>query len=154
MAKQLSTHSTFTINRTYAVKPARVFRAFSDPAQKTQWFSGGENWKELKREFDFRLDGRELLIGAWDTGMQTTFDCRYKNILENERIIYTYSMHLNHTLISVSQTTVEFTAHGNETLFRYTEQLVCLDGYDDPNGTNRERGTNSQFDRIEKLLVS
>ena len=33
-------HSTYTIERTYAATPERVFAALSDPAKKRRWFAG------------------------------------------------------------------------------------------------------------------
>jgi uncharacterized protein YndB with AHSA1/START domain len=35
-------HSTFTIERTYPVSPARVFFAFADKATKRRWLIEGE----------------------------------------------------------------------------------------------------------------
>ena len=38
-------HASFTIERSYAASPARVFAAFADPAQKRRWFAEGEGWE-------------------------------------------------------------------------------------------------------------
>jgi uncharacterized protein YndB with AHSA1/START domain len=40
------------------------------------------------------------------------FDGRYQDIVADERIVYTYSMHVDHTLISVSVATVELQPKG------------------------------------------
>ena len=38
------THTTFVIDRTYAVPPARVFAAFADPELKERWFAMPPDW--------------------------------------------------------------------------------------------------------------
>ena len=38
------THSTFSIERTFPVPPARVFFAFENAATKRRWFAEGEGW--------------------------------------------------------------------------------------------------------------
>jgi len=43
MKRQRSvTHSTFVIERSYAVTPERVFAAFADPEKKRRWFVDDE----------------------------------------------------------------------------------------------------------------
>ena len=43
MTDRSVTHSTFTLERTYAAPPATVFAAWSDPATKAKWFAA-EEW--------------------------------------------------------------------------------------------------------------
>ncbi len=45
-------HGHFTIERLYDAMPARVFRAWSDPAIKAKWFIGPEGWSQVARELD------------------------------------------------------------------------------------------------------
>ena len=75
------------------------------------------------------------------------------DIVENERIVYTYSMHINGELISFSLATLELEPSGEQTVLRYTEQITCVDGHDDFNGENRKQGTISLFERIETLFA-
>ena len=48
--------------------------------------------------------------------------------MPDERIVYTYSMHLDQTLLSISVATVEFRAEGAGTRLVLTEQGAYLDG--------------------------
>lgn len=58
-------HSSFTLKRTWKTSPAHVFRAWSDPALKAQWFTGPKDrWTLTRRSIDFREGGMEVLEGV------------------------------------------------------------------------------------------
>jgi hypothetical protein len=61
----------------------------------------------------------------------------------NERIIYSYEMHMNKTRISVSLATVELKLEGTGTKLIFTGQGVFLDGQDKP--AEREHGTRGKI---------
>jgi uncharacterized protein YndB with AHSA1/START domain len=144
-------HATFVIERVYPASPARVFAAFAEPAAKARWFAGPpDKCKELEREMDFSVGGRERLKARWDSGVVSYFDCRYQDIVPNERIVYAYNMHLDDRRISVSLATVELKPAGNGTKLLFTEQAAFLDGYDDSG--SRERGTGSLLDRLATMF--
>lgn len=146
-------HGQFTIERHYDASPARVFKAWSDPALKARWFIGPEGWEQVAREVDFRVGGDELLQGRFPSGLETRFGARYYEIIENERIAYTYDMHLSGKHHSLSVATVELIAEGGGTKFIFTEQVAFFDGTDAGQGTaSRKHGTDSHFDRIARYL--
>src|SRR4051812_36330268 len=152
MTERSAQHATFVIERTYAATPARVFAAWADPASKARWFAGSEDWKELVRELDFRVGGRERLRGSWAGGRISDFEARYYDIVANERIVSAYEMHIDEKRISVSLATVEVKPVGAGTRLVYTEQAVFLDGYDDAG--SRERGTRELLNKLEAVLKS
>src|SRR5713226_7105853 len=145
--RKRSTHpATFVIERTYDASPAQVFAAWAEPKAKARWFRGPDEWKERDRELDFRVDGRERLVGVFPDGRVSSFDARYEDIVPGERIVYAYDMHLNETRISVSLATVELKPAGAGTRMIFTEQAVFLDDFDDAGG--RERGTRALLDNL------
>src|SRR5262249_51646078 len=103
MTSRSIVHASFTITRVYDAPPARVFQAFADERSKQKWFGGPGNWTLFKRAFDFREGGHEHLSGRHEGGTVHAFDCIYHDIVENERIVYSYVMHLDGRKISVSQ---------------------------------------------------
>ena len=145
MTERSAMHGTFVIERKYDAAPARVFRAWADPAAKARWFAGPTAWQLIDRTIDFRVGGREYLSGR-RTNFVSTFDGVYHDIVTDQRIIYSYDMHLDQRHISVSLATVEFKADGAGTRLIFTEQAVFLDGYDD--GGGRERGTRMLLDQL------
>lgn len=145
-------HGVFTIERTYpSVTPQRVFEAFATEAGKDGWFSGpNEAWSIVERKFDFRVGGRERLVGKWQSGMVTEFDATYFDIIPGERIVYVYEMRLDGRKISVSLATFEFKAAGGGTRLIMNEQGAFLDGYDDAG--SRERGSQEIMDKLGAYL--
>jgi uncharacterized protein YndB with AHSA1/START domain len=143
-------HATFTIERQLDFPPAKVYSAFADQKAKDHWFTGPDDWKLETRVFDFRPGGREKLKGKWPEGKVSDFDCIYQDIIPNERIVYTYEMHINGNKISVSLATIEFVPKGKGTTLKVTEQGVFLDGYDDAG--SREKGTGWLLDRMAESL--
>lgn len=147
-------HGTFTLKRRWAASPERIFAAWSDPAIKAQWFTGPrEQWTLHKRSMDFRVGGREVLEGRFEqSGMLSRFDARYHVIEPNERLVYSYDLFHSGTFHSVTLSSLELAADGDETRVSYTEQIVFLNGAD---GTeSRRHGTALQFDMIENTLQS
>jgi uncharacterized protein YndB with AHSA1/START domain len=143
-------HGSFTIDRVFDASPARVFKAFADPSAKARWFQGPPGWQAVKREFDFRPGGQEILHGKFPNGMETLFVCRYHEIVPDERLVYVYDMHVNGEYMSVSLATIELAADGAKTKLQFTEQAVYVDGKD--GNESRRQGTAALFDRIAENL--
>jgi uncharacterized protein YndB with AHSA1/START domain len=150
MTRRKTEHATFTIERVFDAKPARVFKAFADPKAKAQWFAGPDAWTQGGRELDFRVGGRERLSGGPKGGPIHSFDALYQDIVPDERIIYSYDMHLDDKRISVSLATIELKPAGAGTRLVFTEQAAFLDGYDDAG--SRERGTHGLLDKLGAWL--
>ena len=146
MSNRSATHSTFVIERDYDVSAARVFAAWADKSAKERWFGPSEGEHEL----DFREGGREHFEAAVE-GAVYSYDALYEDIVQDERIVYTYKMHRDGVRMSVSVTTVELLADGDGTHLRYTEQGVFLDGQDKPE--LRERGTKEILDKLGEALA-
>lgn len=139
-------HGTFSIERTYDAPPALVYRALSDPAAKAQWFHGGNGYSVVSRAMDVRPGGREHLQGKWENGLVSTFDAVYFDVIPNERLVYSYEMHMGARKISVSLAIFELHAAGQGTRLVLTEHGAYLDGYDDAG--SREHGSGLLLDAI------
>ncbi len=151
MTEATAVHSSFTLERTYPVRPARVFAAWADPALKARWFGGGGDWTPLERFCDFREGGHERAVGRWKSGLVTAFDAHYLDIVPDRRIVYSYVMHMDDRRISVSLATIEYLPDGTGTRLVVTEQGVFLDGYEDKG--SREHGTGFLMDRMGASLT-
>ena len=144
-------HDAFTIERIFDAPPSLVFQAFSTRESKKRWFVAHEA-KEHLREMDFRVGGREALIGEWPNGMKSEFRAQYFDIKPDARIIYTYEMMLDGVKISASLATIQFEQQGNGTRMVLTEQHAFVDGYED-NGS-RLHGTNALIDQLAAVLAT
>jgi len=150
MSTHSTKHATFVIERTFDFAPKVVFAAWADAEAKSRWFAGPDDWKQLHRELDFQVGGREHVRGGQPGARISTFEARYYDIVPNARIVYAYEMHLDDVKISVSLATIEFNAEDPGTRLIVTEQGVFLDGYDDAG--SREHGTRGLLDRLGDAL--
>jgi uncharacterized protein YndB with AHSA1/START domain len=144
-------HAIFHLARTYEAPVARVWKALTDEAAKQKWFAGAPGrWELIERHMDVRVGGRERLKGRWEGGMVTTFDAIYHDVIPNERLVYSYEMHLDDKKISVSLATMQLESEGGKTTLKVTEQGAFLDGYDDAG--SREHGTGILLDALGASL--
>jgi uncharacterized protein YndB with AHSA1/START domain len=144
-------HAAFHLERTYDAPVARVWKALTDEKAKQKWFGGTPGrWELLERHMDVRVGGSERLKGRWESGVVSTFDATYHDVIPNERLIYAYVMHLNDKKISVSLATMQLRAEGDKTTLKVSEQGAFLDGYDDAG--SREHGTGHLLDALGASL--
>jgi uncharacterized protein YndB with AHSA1/START domain len=141
-------HASFHLERTYEAPVARVWKALTDKQAKEKWFAGG--CELLERHMDVRVGGSERAKGRWESGVVSTFDAFYHDVIPNERLVYSYVMHLDDKKISVSLATMQLKAVGGKTTLKVSEQGAFLDGYDDAG--SREHGTGYLLDALGKSL--
>ncbi len=143
-------HSSFVIERTFDAAPARVWAAFADPQSKNRWFADGDGWGTDAYHLDFRVGGSETYRGHHGD-MAVTFDARYYDIVENERMVWAYDMHMNGDRISVSLTTIELEPAGTGTRLTFTEHDTFLDGFEAVGP--REEGTRELMNALATELA-
>jgi uncharacterized protein YndB with AHSA1/START domain len=144
-------HATFHLERSYAAPVARVWKALTDETAKQKWFAGPPGrWELLERRMDVRVGGGERLKGRWESGVVSTFEATYHDVIPNERLVYSYVMHLDDRKISVSLATLQLKAEGGKTTLMLTEQGAFLDGYDDAG--SREQGSGHLLDALGASL--
>ena len=149
--KRSITHATFRLERHFAhAAPAKVFAAFSNKANKSKWFKGPEEWGPDEGTMDFRVGGRETSRGGPKGGPKHSFECIYQDIVPDQRIVYSYDMHMDDTRISVSLATIEIEPEGKGSKLVLTEMGAFLDGHDSVN--SREGGTKDLLDKLGRSL--
>jgi len=145
-------HAMFDLERTYDAPVERVWKALTDEGAKQKWFGPPEGWALVDRYMDVRPGGRERAEGRWDSGLVTRFDATYHDVIVNQRLVYTYEMHMDGRKISVSLATMQLKAKGpGKTTLTVTEQGAFLDGYDDAGA--REHGTGQLLDTLGASLI-
>jgi uncharacterized protein YndB with AHSA1/START domain len=149
--RKRSTHpATFVIERYFAASPEQVFSAWADPKVKARWLVGSDEWEKSDHKLDFRVGGRESVSGGPTGGPVHVFNAVYQDIVPNERIVYTYEMHLDKWQISVSLVTAELKRATSGTRMIFTEHAVFLDGIDGP--AAREESARDLLDNLDVIL--
>jgi uncharacterized protein YndB with AHSA1/START domain len=150
MTLSTTAHDTFVIERTYDVPVSQVFRAWADPELKARWFAGSAEALGTGYELDFRVGGREVNRGGPPGGPVYLYESRFKDIVPDERIVYTYEMYADEVRLSVSVATIEFRGEQSTTRLVLTEQGVFLDDRDTV--AQREEGTRSILESLAASL--
>ncbi len=150
-------HSTFVLERTFPLRPERVFAAFSDPAKKRRWFAEGETHKTEEVKMAFRVGGAELARyrfqeGSPFPGVALINEGTFLDIVPNRRVVTASTMTLGDHRISSSLVTIELLPSPTGTDLICTFQGAFFEGSDGPQ--IREAGWRKLFDRLSATLAS
>ncbi|MDC9824341.1 SRPBCC family protein [Devosia sp. ZB163] len=148
MTERSIAHGSFAVERTYKHAPGKVFQAWANPEFKRQWF-GSPSPDKPTDEMNFRVGGREYNESEME-GKFYTFDVTYRDIVPDNRIVYTYEMSVDGKRMSVSLATIELFPKDGGTRMVVKEDGAFLDGLDDYK--QREAGTNYLIDVMGKWL--
>lgn len=102
------THSTFTLDRRYPASVEQVFEAWATPEARRRWMAQG-----AEHSPDFVVGALETVKGFDPEGRALTYEARYAEIVPNERILTTSTLHTEERLSTVSVTSVEFRARSS-----------------------------------------
>jgi uncharacterized protein YndB with AHSA1/START domain len=143
-------HRTFVIERDLPGSPAHAYRFWSDHQLKRRWNACHPDWKVIEDRFDFRTDGREIMIWRMPDGTEQAMLAHFLEIHPRQRIVYAYTMRTDGVPISSSLVTVEFEGADSETKMTFTEQAVFGRSTD---GDVREQGTGIGFARLQEIMA-
>jgi uncharacterized protein YndB with AHSA1/START domain len=135
------THSTFTLERRFPASVERVFQAWGNPEARRRWMAQGAEHSQ-----NFVVGGLETVKGADGEGRALAYEARYAEIVLNERILTTSTLHTEDRLSTVSVTSIEFRAEDGDTRVVLTEHGIYLAGQEQPEW--REHGTAQQLDTL------
>jgi uncharacterized protein YndB with AHSA1/START domain len=156
MTERTVTCSTFTIERTLAASPLRVFAAFADVNLKTRMLASADDEEVgealAHAEFDFRVGGRERFEFVEEDGRTMQYDALYYDIVPDQRIVYSYEMYSDGSRISVSVSSIELLENAGTTTLVWTEQGAFLDGLD--TSDMREGGTSWMIDNMAEYFAA
>ena len=159
MSREEIVHSTFTIERTFPVPPARVFQAFADPSQKRRWYADEDRGPIDSHTSDFRIGGFERtrfrfkgsVAGGPPAGSPMGNDTVYVDIVENERIVFAYVMLVGDRRMSASLATIVLEPAGRGTRLTFTEQSAFFAPADGPE--LRKAGWTALLEKVGSVLA-
>jgi uncharacterized protein YndB with AHSA1/START domain len=149
-------HNTFVIEKQYPKAPAKVFAAFGDPAKKKRWYAAGGSHDVVSYTIDFRVGGREVLVGRMKpgtpiAGAMLTWSQTFEEVAENRRIVFTQTLDVGERRISCALITVEFVGEGAGCKLVFTHQAAYFENADGPQ--MREFGWRALLDAMGQSLA-
>lgn len=155
MDKPAIAHNTFVIEKDYPKPPEKVFAAFADMAKKKRWYAAGGAHDVVSYEMDFRVGGREVLVGKMKEGTPIagsvlTWAQTYQDIAEGQRIVFSQTLDVGDRRISCAMITAEMRAAGAGCKLVFTHQAVFIEPSDGPQ--MREYGWNVLLDALGGAL--
>jgi uncharacterized protein YndB with AHSA1/START domain len=146
-----TTHHTIVVKRSYPTLARHVFAAWGDPAALARWYTPGDStWSCAILDHQFRVGGRKHIAFGPPGGPQFFEDCRYEDIVDEQRICFSMTIARETQRITTSMVTVELSARRDATDLVVTDQLVVLDGGD--TWADRERGWGETLDKLTDVV--
>jgi uncharacterized protein YndB with AHSA1/START domain len=149
MTTKTAEKTSLEIIRFINAAPARVYKAWTDPAELQRWF-GPEDVRTIKIDADVRVGGKYRWDLLKQDGEEWACLGEYRELVPGKKIVFTWKWDddeswENHNSI----VTVEFSARDGGTEVKLThEQLPSEESRDRHN-----QGWNSVLDRLEKFLL-
>ncbi|MBX7166595.1 MAG: SRPBCC domain-containing protein [Pirellulales bacterium] len=138
------------LHRTLRAPRERVFRAWTDPQQLSQWFAPAPDMDHPIMEVDFRVGGR-YRIGMQRPGAPLYIVAgEYREISPPRRLVFTWQWQNEGSLRDETLVTVELLDHDGGTRLVLTHELLPTE----IDRTKHGEGWTGCLDRLERFLPS
>ena len=144
----MAEETTLYLKRTFAAPRKKVFEAWTKPEVISQWFAATAEHVPTTAEVDLRVGGKYRIgMKHVPKGIQHTAIGEYKEIIPNERLVFTWAWE-ERPDEPESLVTIEFRDAGNSTEMNFTHsRFVSKQRRDEHEG-----GWNGCFARMEKIF--
>ena len=148
MNEKTAEKTSLEIIRFINVPPARVYDAWTDPAQLREWF-GPENVRTRNITADARIGGKYRWDLTSPEGEEMSAFGEYRELVPGKKIVFTWKWDDDETWENrTSVVTVELSESGGGTELRLThEQLPSEESRD-----RQSEGWNSLLDRLAQFI--
>lgn len=135
------------IQRSYAVAPEKVWRAWTDPQALTKWFGPGEPSSVTVADVDVRVGGRYHIAFKTLDGEEHDVSGVYQEVLENRKLVFTWAWKSTPERVSLVTVSLATTPEGTELSFlheRFFDQAAC---------DSHQRGWTGTFAKLDAFMV-
>ena len=148
----MSQGNTVRLHRVFATKPEKIFRAFLDADAMAKWLPPyGFTCKV--HHFEPKVGGTfKMSFTNFTTNTGHSFGGEYLEIVPNERIIYTYVMHIDGKFLSASVATVTFEKQGNGCKLVLAESGAYAPIFPGDQNKMRKNGTEDLLDALGRFV--
>ena len=146
MSTAAAVKPSLTIRRRFKAAPARVFAAWTEPAQIARWFGPG-GVKVIEAVFELHAGGRFMVHGTSPSGEDHRVSGTVQEVVPGRKVVYSWAW--QSTPERQSLVTVAFAPDGDGTVLTLThEQFFDEDARDRHNG-----GWTAALDQFEAYLA-
>lgn len=146
MDKRVETTPSLTMKRRLNASPAEIFQAWTDPALLVRWF-GPENVRTMEAQVDPRIGGGYRVVMIEDTGERHEVSGRYHEVVDNERLVFSWSWVT--TPERVSRVTVTFKPDGDATILTLLHEKL----FDEQAVKGHSHGWTGSLVKLEALFA-
>jgi uncharacterized protein YndB with AHSA1/START domain len=143
-------HATLIFERDVPAAADRVYKAYTDIAERLKWGAPSENTALLYDKTDFREGGEDVFRCGPKSNPNIEGTTRYLDIVANRRIVSSEAIAIDGRRLCASLNTFELNPEGDHTKLKSTIQLVSFVGKDMITG--HENGTNASLDNLVKYF--
>jgi uncharacterized protein YndB with AHSA1/START domain len=137
---------SLTLKRRLKAPPAKVYAAWTDPAQIARWFGPGET-AVIKAESDPRVGGRYRIAFRGTDGEEHDVSGTYREVEPDAKLVFTWAWRT--TPERESLVTVLLKREGDFTLLT----LIHEQFFDEPARDRHRGGWSGALDKLERLFT-
>jgi uncharacterized protein YndB with AHSA1/START domain len=142
----LATKPSLTLKRRLNAPPAKVYGAWTDPAQIMRWF-GPEQAEMLRAEANARAGGRYRIVFRTPDGEEHDVSGVYREVVPNQKLVFTWAW--RSTPERESLVTVALKRDGDGTVLTLTHEQFF-----DEAARNRHRtGWTGALDKLDQYFA-
>jgi uncharacterized protein YndB with AHSA1/START domain len=142
----VATKPSLTLKRRINAPPAKVFEAWTDPAQIKRWF-GPTEIETLLAEADVRTGGRYHIIMRAPDGEEHDVSGTYREVVPDQKLVFTWAWRT--TPERQSLVTVDLKRDGDGTMLTLTHEQF----FDEAARDRHRSGWTGCLDKLEKLFA-
>ncbi|HEY1995499.1 SRPBCC domain-containing protein [Paraburkholderia sp.] len=142
----MSTKPSLSLRRHIKASPARIFRAWTEPAQILKWIRPADT-EMLHAEMDARVDGRFRMLMRGASGEEHDVSGRYLEVVPDARLVFTWAW--RSTPERESLVTIDLRPDGEGTLLTLTHEQF----FDEAARDRHQQGWNSWLDCLERYFA-
>jgi uncharacterized protein YndB with AHSA1/START domain len=139
---------SLSITRHYAVRPEKVWRAWTEPQALSRWFGPADTESVTRAELDVRVGGRYSIAFRTGDGEEHRVSGVYQEVEPHHRLSFTWAW--QSTPERVSQVTIELEPANGGCELRFRHDRF----FDQQARDNHERGWTGAFAKLGAFLQS